>query len=227
MNVCWKKRCLVIGLVTVTIPGALAGLEPIDLPAPSRTGGRPLQEVLRDRQSTKAFDSAPLSRRELSNLLWAAFGINRPDSGKRTAASAFDCRDITVYVVLAEGAYAYDASANRLVPAATGDLRPLAATQAYARQAPVQLVYVSDHGKIDDRHRDRKAFYAAFHAGAISQNVYLYCASAGLACVVRDSLDRPALVQALDLGPDFHVVIAQTVGFAPVDTDNPVGGASR
>jgi SagB-type dehydrogenase family enzyme len=204
---------ILCGLVCLLNSGA-AGDRPADLelPAPETRGGIPLMTALGERCSTKAYQAKPLAPETLSNLLWAAFGINRPDTGKRTAATAFNCQNIDIYVVLPAKTYRYHAAAHRLEVASTEDLRPLAASQAYARPAAVQLLYVADDDKIDDRFGGKKSFYAAFHAGSISQNVYLFCASAGLGSVVRDGVDREALKKALALGDNQHIVMAQTVG---------------
>jgi SagB-type dehydrogenase family enzyme len=164
--------------------------------------------------STKAFSEGAIPREQISNLLWAAFGINRPESGKRTAATAVNCQDIEIYVVLENATYVYQAKEHRLIPVVNRDLRSLAATQEYAKAAPINLVYVSDYGTMAESFKDKKPIYAAFHAGAISQNVYLYCASAGLGAVVRDSVDRNGLKDALQLREDQVVVIAQSVGHA-------------
>jgi SagB-type dehydrogenase family enzyme len=189
-------------------------LEPVPLPPPETSGGMPLMQTLGSRMSTKQFSQQVIPRDQISNLLWAAFGINRPESGKRTAATAVNCQDIEVYVVLEKAAYVYQADEHRLIPVVNRDVRSLAATQPYAELAPVNLVYVSDYDKMPDRFLDKKPIYAAFHAGSISQNVYLYCASAGLGTVVRDSVDRTGLRDALNLRKDQVIVMAQSVGYA-------------
>jgi SagB-type dehydrogenase family enzyme len=189
-------------------------LEIIHLPPPQTSVGLPLMQALSRRMSTKEFADKTISREDLSNLLWAAFGINRPESGKRTAATAVNCQDIQIYVVLRTAAHIYDAQEHCLIPMVNRDVRSLAATQSYAQVAAIQLVYVSDYGKMADSFKDKKPLYAAFHAGAISQNVYLYCASAGLATVVRDSVDRDGLKQALNLNEHQVVVMGQSVGYA-------------
>lgn len=201
---------LSVSLLVTTLPAQ--ALEPIRLTTPELSPGDSLLQALKQRKSTKAFDSKSLSPKTLSHLLWAAFGINRPESGKRTVATAVNCQDIDVYVVMAQGVYVYDAQTHSLIPVLARDVRPLAATQGYAQKAPINLVYVSDYGKMDDRFGVKKSIYAAFHAGAISQNVYLYCASAGLGAVVRDGVNREALAQALKLRDKQSIVMAQTVG---------------
>jgi SagB-type dehydrogenase family enzyme len=190
-------------------------LEPIHLPPPETKGGMPLMQALNNRMSTKEFTPKSIPQDQISNLLWAAFGVNRPESGKRTAATAVNCQDIHVYVVFEKAAYVYEAKEHCLIPVVNRDVRALAATQEYAKAAPINLVYVSDYSKMADSFKDKKPIYAAFHAGAISQNVYLYCASAGLGTVVRDSVDRAGLKNALNLSEDQVVVMAQSVGHAP------------
>lgn len=208
----------ILGLLAACLTNPLNAIEPrkpISLPPPDTTGGMPLMQALKNRMSTKKFAAKAIPQDHLSNLLWAAFGINRPESGKRTAATALNCQDIEIFVVMESAVYRYEAKEHRLVPVVHRDLRSLAATQAYAAAAPINLVYVSDQSKMPDGLKDKKQVYAAFHAGAISQNVYLYCASAGLGAVVRDSVNRNALKDALDLREHQVIVMAQSVGYAP------------
>ena len=208
---------IISGVLVTCLVGQSTGsepLEPILLPPPETSGGVPLMQALNRRMSTKEFTKQPIPNDQVSNLLWTAFGINRPESGKRTVATAVNCQDIEVYVVLENAAYVYQATEHRLIPVVNRDVRSLAATQEYARVAPVNLVYVSDYSKMPDRFLDKKPIYAAFHAGSISQNVYLYCASAGLGAVVRDSVDRAGLSDVLNLREDQVIVMAQSVGYA-------------
>ena len=208
---------IVLTVFATCLAGPLSGsepLEPVDLPPPETSGGMPLMQALNNRMSTKEFTTQAIPRNQISNLLWAAFGINRPESGKRTVATAVNCQDIEVYVVLEKAAYVYQAKEHRLIPVVNRDVRSLAATQEYAQVAPINLVYVSDYSKMADRFKDKKPIYAAFHAGSISQNVYLYCASAGLGAVVRDSVDRAGLGDVLNLREDQVIVMAQSVGYA-------------
>ena len=201
------------------MPGATAAASqepaPLVLPEPQRTGGRPLIEVLNERRSQRIFDAGrTVPLQELSNLLWAAFGINRPD-GRRTAPSAVNWQEVDIFVVRQEGAYRYDARGHRLEPVVAGDLREATGTQAFVADAPLTLVYVADLAKIQRPSRQEREWYAAIDAGFIAQNVYLYCASAGLATVVRALVDREALGRRLELGPEQQVVVAQTVGYPP------------
>ncbi|MCF7973222.1 MAG: SagB/ThcOx family dehydrogenase [Phycisphaerae bacterium] len=211
---------LILCLLGLAAPQVRA-LEPIQLTPPDLSHSKPLLQVLQERQSTKTYDTRSIPVDTLSNLLWAAFGINRPEAGKRTVATAVNCQDIDIYVVFAQGVYVYQAREHRLVPVLDRDVRSLAATQDYAQKAAIQLVYVSDYGKMNDSFGAKKPIYSAFHAGAISQNVYLYCASAGLGSVVRDSVDREALHKALKLRDNQTIVMGQTVGYAQAQAVTP------
>jgi len=205
------RKLTVVGLILILAGAAVAQeLQPIALPPPQMAGGLPLLQALRERQSQRAFAPDALPPQVLSNLLWAAWGISRPDSGKRTAPSAMNRQEMDVYVVLAQGAYLYEPKAHQLLPVAAGDLRALAGTQSYVAGAPVNLVYVARGatGSTEDQ-----LIFGGAHAGFISENVYLFCASEGLATVVRASVKRDALAQALKLGPDRKIILAQTVGY--------------
>ena len=187
-------------------------LKPIQLPRPQTDGGKPLMQVLKDRKSSRQFGSEKLPPQILSNMLWAANGINRPD-GKRTAPTARNKQEIDVYVALEEGLYLYDAKTHTLVPVLAGDIRAATGLQPFVKDAPVNLVFVADFTKMGDMPADQKDFYAATDTGYISQNVYLYCASEGLATVVRGMVDRPACQAAMKLRADQKIILAQTVGY--------------
>lgn len=185
----------------------------IQLPLPETIGGMPLMQALKARHSTREFDAGPLPLQVLANLLWAATGVNRPESGQRTAPTAHDWREIDVYVACTDGAFRYDAATHTLHRVAGGDVRAQTGVQDFVAQAPVNLVYVADWARMGDASADDKAFYSAADAGFVAQNVYLYGASAGLAVVVRGLIDRAALAKALGLGPHQRVILAQTVGY--------------
>jgi SagB-type dehydrogenase family enzyme len=150
---------------------------------------------------------------ELSNLLWAAFGINRPESGKRTAPSAMNWQEIDVYVAMPEALYLYDAKTNVLKPVVIKDLREATGRQPFVKDAPLNLVYVADAAKMRNASEQDQMLYSAADVGFIAQNVYLYCASQGLAAVIRGMVDRPALAKAMNLRPDQKVMFSQTVGY--------------
>jgi SagB-type dehydrogenase family enzyme len=185
-------------------------LKPIKLLKPQLDKGKPLMQVLKDRSSLRSFSNEKLSLQVLSNLLWAAFGVNRVDTGKRTAPSAMNRQEIDIYVAMADGLYLYDAKAHSLIPILAEDIRAMTGRQDYVKDAPVTLVYVADYSRMDSADKD---FYSAADTGFIGENVYLYCASEGLATVVRASINRQALSEAMKLRPDQKVILAQSVGY--------------
>ncbi len=187
--------------------------EKIDLPSPRMEGGRPLMEVLKDRRTMRSFSNKELSLQELSNLLWAAFGINRPEEGKRTAPSAMNKQETDIYVAKKDGLYLYDANNNSLIKILGEDIRGATGGQDFVKDAPVNLVYVADYLKMGDSSKESKDFYSAANTGYISQNVYLYCASEGLATVVRGWVDREKLHEAMKLKGRQKIILAQTVGY--------------
>lgn len=182
------------------------------LPPPRRDGGMPLMQALRERQSKRDFTAQPLAPQALSDLLWAAFGINRPDNDHRTAPSGMNAQEMDLYVALAEGVYVYDAKAHRLNRVSAEDVRAKTGGQDFVKVAPLALVYVADFARMVKAKPEVKEPYAWNGAGYISQNVYLYCASAGLATVVHELGDRRPLAEALKLRPDQRIILAQAVG---------------
>lgn len=197
----------------LAFPVAAAAEPPLVLPAPHLAGGSSLMEALKNRHSSRDFAPRPLPPQALSNLLWAAFGVNRPASGGRTAPSAHNAQEMDIYVVTAPGSYRYDAAAHRLQPVRSGDLRALTGTQHFVRDAPVSLVYVADLSRFPMDSDETRRFYAAADAGHISENAYLFCASEGLAVVVHASIERRRLAQALGLRASQWIVLAQAVGY--------------
>ena len=215
MRTGWFLLAALASLPLVVGVGLALGqeLKLLQLPRPQMDGGRPLMEVLKARKSSRAFSSRELPPQVLSNLLWAAFGVNRPESGKRTAPSAVDWQEIDIYVAKADGLYLFDAKEHALKLVMAEDIRALTGTQPFVREAPVNLVFVADFSKMGRAKEADKAFYSAADTGFISQNVYLYCASEGLATVVRGLVDREALAKKMGLQPDQKIILAQTVGF--------------
>ena len=203
----------VIALCLVPL-GLLTGqdLKPVALPTPQTSGGKPLMQALKERKSVREFGTEQITRQVLSNLLWAAWGINRED-GRRTAPSASNRQEIDVYLIMADGAYLYDAQANALKPVTRSDLRKLAGTQPYPADAPLNLIYVADTAKLGGDDAARLATANA-DTGFIAQNVYLFCASEGLATVVRASVNRTDLGKALNLRAEQRITLAQSVGYA-------------
>ena len=165
----------------------------------------PLMEVMKARKSQR--DIAPdkaVSRQDLSNMLWAAWGITH--DGKRTIATAMNRQELDFYVVTATEIGKYDSASNTLTTVATGDYRTLAAKQGFAATAPVNIVIVGDGNKTD------KPEFMNYAAGAASQNIYLYCAQAGLKTVLRYGCDREGLAKVMKLNDKQVILYVQTVG---------------
>ena len=187
-------------------------LKKIQLNNPDKNRGSSVMKALSDRRSDRAYADKALSLQDLSDLLWAANGINRPD-GKRTAPSALNKQDIDIYVIMKEGAYLYDAKSNSLQPIAKGDHRgAVAGGQDFVKTAPVSLVLVSDlsrFGKITDHVK----LMAAVDAGCVSQNINIFCSAVGLATVPRASMDMNALKQILKLTENQLPLMNNPVGY--------------
>lgn len=211
-----KKMVSIIGILLCSfyfISESFAeGLKSINLPAPQKVSGKPLMQALNERQSQRAFSSEELPLQELSNLLWAANGVNRPD-GRRTAPSAHDAREIDIYVAKKEGLYLYHAEKHELVPVFSGDIRAKTGKQGFVKDAPVVLVFAADLRKLGRDSEEDAVFYGTVDAGFVSQNVYLYCASAGLATVVLNWVDKEKLAQAMKLRRAQRVILTQPVGY--------------
>ncbi len=184
-----------------------AELKPIQLPAPEITGGMPLMQALAQRKTTRAFLDKPLPPQTLSNLLWAAFGVNRSREVKpglgRTAPSARNTQDITLEVVLADGVYVYEAEQNQLRPVLSGDVRG-SISPAPAAHAAVTIIYVAP----------AKDDFAQVDAGFIGQNVYLSAASSGLNAWFY-AVHAQDVAAKLGLGADHSVLYAQSIGYPP------------
>lgn len=181
--------------------------------APDRQGGLPLMAALERRHSTRAYSQRQLSPRQLSNVLWAAYGINRP-SGDRTAAYWRHVMVIDVYAAMADGVWLYDPAPHALVPYMTDDVRAATGIQDFVATAPLNLIYVAHGERMTDIPPEQRRLYASVNSGFIGQNVYLCCASEGLASVFRGAVDCAALERRMNLPAEFFVTFAQTVGYA-------------
>lgn len=206
--------CICAAMAGATLRPATSGEQStIQLPPPVTEGGRPLMDVLRDRQSKRDYSTKKLPPKILSNLLWAAWGVNRPETGFRTAPSAHNAQEVEIYLSMEEGLYLYDPFSNQLHRILSEDIREKTAIapmwEGYASPAPLHMVYVADTDKM------KKDFCYA-DTGFITQNVYLYCASEGLSTVVRGTLP-PDLPQLLGLPENKFIVVAQTVGYNKYD----------
>lgn len=210
------RRRVVIGLaaapLALSLGDALAqGGTDVTLPPPQTEGGLPLMQALKARRTLRSFAPDELTPQTLSNLLWAAFGVNRPD-GHRTAPSARNWQEIDIYVATSDGAWVYDAKAHSLRRVVSEDVRRFTGTQGHARVAPVTLVYVADTRRMTGADESARIELAAADTGFIAQNTYLYCASEGLISVVFALIDRERLAQVLKLRPEQRIVLAQSVG---------------
>ncbi|HTX89347.1 MAG TPA: SagB/ThcOx family dehydrogenase [Bacteroidales bacterium] len=183
------------------------------LPAPQTDGGMPLMKALKNRQTSREYSDRKLTDQQLANLLWAANGINRTDTKKRTAPSAMNYQENDIYVFTSEGWYLYDANRNGLVQLSAEDLRAKTGTQDFVKTAPVDLVFVADYDKMTRSDDRAKEMYAMADAAYISENVYLFCASEGLATGVRASVDKDMLGKAMNLRPSQHIMLGQSVGY--------------
>jgi len=202
-----------VALVAAAGPAHAQEQRPIALPPPRPDFGTSLGQALRMRRSTRAFASRPLPPQVLSELLWSAYGVNRPATADRTAPSWRHARETDIFAVMAEGVWRYDPIAHRLVPHLTGDVRAQTGMQDFVGSAPLNLVYVANAEHLGGVPREEQHRVASADTGFIGQNVYLYCASEGLACVFRASLDPTQLGRTLKLAGTQFITFAQTVGY--------------
>jgi len=208
--------------LTKMVLGAMGALHPapshgnaarnIQLPPPEIAAGMGLMDALSKRRSSRDYSSEPLPLPLLSSLLWAANGVNREDGG-RTAPSALDAREIDIVVALPDGAYRFKPSEHALELLAAADLRRVTGYQDFVDEAPLDLVYIADHARMKAVPVAQRTMYASVAAGAIAQNVYLFCAASGLSTVLRAWISRDAVAHALGLAHDQEVLLSQTVGF--------------
>jgi len=193
-----------ISIILMTTFCMSCAAQDIKLPAPNKTGGKPLMEALNERQTTREFSEKELDEQTLSDLLWATYGFNRDD--KRTVPSSQNKQEFTIYVVLKVGIYVYDAKENVLIQKIQGDFRAKTGSQDFVASAPLNLVFVADLSK-------NPIEAATVDCGYISQNVYLYCASAGLGTVARGWFEKDEVIAALQLGENEVPILTQTVGY--------------
>lgn len=204
-------------IVVLIISPVMLDAQDLSLPTPMTSGGKPLMDALSERQSSRSFSDRELSLQQLSDLLWAAWGINRPADGKRTAPSSNNRQEMDVYVTLKSGLYLYDANVNMLKQIHDRDIRALTGTQEFPATAPVNLVYVADLTKRGLKEgqtiTDADLLSSWANTGFMAQNVYLYCASAGLSTVIRAMVPRQDLAAAMMLKPMQVIILAQTIGY--------------
>ncbi len=173
-----------------------------------------VMEALRKRQSAAGFQTQPVPKETLLQLLWAAWGINRLASGKRTAPSAMNAQEIDLYILLADGAFVYEPKANQMSLVVAQDLRSQAVSSGSLRDAPVQLVFVADYAKLRTGSESQRQMWSAAHTGFIGQNIYLYCAAAGLGARFYAGINAAVLKTPLKLRDDQAILFGQAVGYA-------------
>ena len=185
----------------------------IKLPEPNKTGGKPLMQVLNERQSSRDFIDKELSMQQISDLLWAANGINRPAENKRTAPTAMNSQDVDIYVVMKEGSYLYDAKNHKLILVDAADNRAMVAgTQKNFANAPLFCVMVSDISRFTRGDESQKMPWAAMDAAMVSQNINLFCAGVGLKTRPRVFMEVDNLRKALKLSATQHPMLNNPVG---------------
>jgi SagB-type dehydrogenase family enzyme len=196
----------------MTCTASAVAQEFIKLPPQKTEGGMPLMQALKARKSSREFSSQKLSMSTLSNLLWAAWGINRPD-GHRTAPSARNSQEIDVYVAMSDGLFLYEPKQHQLQRILAEDIRAATGMNDYVKDAALNLVYVADLTKGNLKEPNAIEFYTGADTAFLAQNVYLFCASEGLAVVVRGSINRTELAKIMKLRPDQKITLAQSVGY--------------
>lgn len=212
MNTLTKMALGLIGQLH-TQPANGESLTMMALPPAQTTGGLPLMEALRQRHSAREFRPDALTQQQLSDLLWAACGLNREALGGRTAPSAMNAQEVDLYVALPQGLYLYEPKAHALQLVVPEDVRRVTGYQDFVDTAPLDLIFVAEHSRMKVVPAAMRESYASVAAGAMAQNIYLYCASVGLSTVVRAWFDRQALTQAMGLTPDQQLLLTQTVGW--------------
>lgn len=197
-------------------PATGSGMSVVDLPKPVMTGGRPLMEALFLRRSEREFSPQPLAYQMMSNLLWAAYGVNRPERKGRTAPSAVNAQEIDIYVALPGGAYCYEPFSHSLQRIVPEDIRSATGGQDFVDSAPVNLVYTADYKRMPLVPVGKRESYSSAAAGSIAQNVYLFCASEGLQTVLRAWISRAPLKASLALRKEQQVLFSQSLGYPPM-----------
>lgn len=185
----------------------------IKLPEPDKNVSMTLYQALQQRKSVREYSTKDIDDMKLSQLLWAAVGINRPD-GHLTAPTAINAQDITVYVCRKDGAYLYVAKDNTLQKVSDKDLRKsVASAQAFAADAPISLVIVTDNAKFRGGSTNGPTISGAIDAGYVSQNIDLACEALGLCTVPRATMDKDALKKELKLTDSQNAILNHPIGY--------------
>jgi len=187
-------------------------IETIPLPPAQKTGGMPIMEAFQLRKSQRSFSSKDITQQELSNVLWAAYGINRPE-GLRTVPAAKEWYEYDIYIIKADGWFLYEPKKHVLLKMGNEDLRVYGGNQDFVKAAPVILVYVADFNRMTNTTDELRKFFSAVDVGYISQNVYLYCASEGLATIILGQVDKVKVREVLKLKPNQQIILSQPVAY--------------
>jgi SagB-type dehydrogenase family enzyme len=212
---CTSRRMVLKGLVAplfVPTLTAAAAEQTIMLPAPRKTGGLPFMEAVALRQSTRAYGARELDQQLLSDLLWAAFGINRPESKGRTAPSWHGSTETDIYVALPDGVWLYLPADHGLRRVLADDIRAEIGEQPFVKTAPVVLIYAADKSRMYEAPDDQHVRFAYVDSALVSQNVYLFAAAFGLKTVVIGSIRAEAVAKRLGLPPDQLITLGQPIG---------------
>ncbi len=209
-----KKIIAYLSFASIVCSMAAQDAKTIILNPPDLTRGFPVMTALSLRASATGFDTTSLNLQDMSDLLWAANGINRPESGKRTAPSARNSQDIDVYAVMKSGAYLYNPIKHCLDFITGGDYRALVAgRQENFAVAPLFCVMVSDFSRFSSGNDSSKMVIAAYDAGIVSQNISIFCSSVGLETRVRATMDQEKLREILKLKDSQHLMLNNPVGY--------------
>jgi len=208
-----KKLKFFFAIVFIALTNVSTAQTLIELPEPDKAGGMPLMQAINERHSSRNFVDKALTKQQLSELLWVAYGINRPASGKHTIPTSRNHQDIEMYLTTKDGVFKYLPEEHALSQISNEDKRKLAGMQNFVKDASVNLIYVSDFDKLGNSSNEIKTMTAATHCGFIGQNVYLYCASEGLISVFRAMIDKEKAAGLLQLEGNKHVIYSQSVGY--------------
>lgn len=193
----WGRFVFILSLVLLPFE-VMAEAEVRKLPQPDKSSE--LMQLLDKRHSSRSYSNKPVSEQTLSDLLWAAFGINQ--KGTRTVPTAMNKQNLNVYVVYQNSIWSYDATANSLIKVSDEEISDYIAKQDFVKDAPVNLIYTGS---------DKE--FSSFHAGAAAQNVYLYATNKGLNTIVRAYIDKDELKDKLHLGREEFVIMNQVIGY--------------
>lgn len=205
-----KKSFIFTAIILLVV--VFSSFDQIKLKAPDLNGGKALLTAMKNRKSDRVFQNKALSDKHLSELMWAAYGVNR-ENGKRTVPSARAMYPLRIYAVTQNGIYLYNPQKHVLEGVKEGDYRKYCGTQPFVATAPLNIIIVSDYSRLGDMNDQQKAVYSALDAAHCCQNVYLYCASEGLKVVERAMVNDKELLKQIGLDSNFHFVISQTVGY--------------